>query len=90
MSLLDRIILQLPRAKEFETAEEGRKIIATEAVRLDFYSEGIRLSDEFLIADKLSKEVMIGVKTLQAWRLKLDVEQDKVLVDQMVTRLMLK
>lgn len=75
---------------EFETAEEGRKITVKEAVRLDFYIEGIRLSDEFLIAENLSEEVIIGAATMQKWRLKLDFDQDRVIVDQMVTRLMLK
>jgi hypothetical protein len=59
-------------------------------VVLDFYIEGIRLSDEFLINEELSEEVSIGAATLQKWRLKLDFEQDRVLIDQMVTRLMLK
>lgn len=84
------VVLQLPTPKEFETAEEGRKFVVTEAARLDFYIEGIGLSDEFLIAENLSEEVIIGAATLQKWRLKLDFEQDRVLVDQMVTRLMLK
>ena len=84
------VILQLPRPKEFETAEEGRKLLVKEAVRLDFHIEGIELSDEFLIADKLSEEAIIGAATMQKWRPKLDFEQDRVLIDQMVTRLMLK
>ena len=75
---------------DFETAEEGRKIIVKEVVRLDFYIEGIRLSDEFLIAENLSEEVIIGAATMQKWRLKLDFDQDRVIVDQRVTRLMLK
>ncbi|MBC8185097.1 retroviral-like aspartic protease [candidate division KSB1 bacterium] len=84
------IILKMPNPLSFETAKEGENIIVNEAVRLDFYIEGIRLSDEFFIVDALSEEVIIGAKTMQAWRLKLDFEQDRVIVDQMVTRLMLK
>lgn len=48
------------------------------------------LFDEFFVTDILSEEVIIGAKTMQAWRLKLDFEQDRVIVDQIVTRLMLK
>ncbi len=81
---------RLPSPLSFETAKEGEEITVNEAVRLDFYIEGIRLSDEFFIADEISEDVIIGAKTMQAWRLKLDFEQDRVLVDQMVTRLMLK
>lgn len=83
-------ILSLPKPLEFETAKEGDKIVVKERVALDFYIEGIRLSDEFLIADDLSEDVIIGAATMQKWRLKLDFEQDRVIVDQMVTRLMLK
>ena len=83
-------ILKLPTPLSFETAKEGDKVTVNEAVRLDFYIEGIRLSDEFFIAENLSEDVIIGAKTMQAWRLKLDFDQDRVLVDQRVTRLMLK
>ena len=48
------------------------------------------MSDEFFVGEGLSEDVIIGAKTLQAWRLKLDFEQDRVIVDQRVTRLMLK
>ena len=62
----------------------------TERVTIDFYIEGIRLSDEFVISEDLSEDAIIGAATLQKWRLKLDFEQDRVIVDQRVTRLMLK
>ncbi len=81
---------KLPSPLSFEAAKEGETVTVNEAVRLDFYIEGIRLSDEFFVSDTLSEEVIIGAKTMQAWRLKLDFEQDRVIVDQMVTRLMLK
>ena len=84
------IIEKLPTPLSFETAKEGEKVTVYERVTLDFYIEGIRLSDEFFISDDLSEQVIIGAKTMQAWRLKLDFEQDRVLVDQRVTRLMLK
>ena len=83
-------IEKLPDPMEFETAREGDKISVKERITLDFYIEGIRLSDEFFIIEDLSEEVIIGAKTMQAWRLKLDFDQDRVLVDQRMTRLMLK
>jgi len=43
-----------------------------------------------LLMMTLSEDVIIGAATMQKWRLKLDFEQDRVIVDQMVTRLMLK
>jgi len=84
-------VLTLPEPITFETAKEGDELLVRERVVLDFYIEGIRLSDEFFIADdELSEEVIIGAATMQKWRLKLDFDQDRVIVDQMVTRLMLK
>jgi predicted aspartyl protease len=80
----------LPKTKEFETAEDGRKIKVKEAVRLDFHIDGVELSDEFLIAENLSEDVIIGAATMQRWRLKIDFEEDRVIVDTRVTRLMLK
>jgi hypothetical protein len=37
----------------------------------------------------LSEEAIIGAKTLQAWRMKLDFEQDEVIIDPRVTKLRL-
>ena len=56
---------------------------------LDFYHEEIRLSDEFLVVPDLSEEVIIGASTMQKWRLKLDFENDSVIVDPSVAKLIL-
>jgi hypothetical protein len=48
-----------------------------------------RFSDEFIIIPELSEEVIIGAKTLQAWRLKLDFENDEVIIGPEVTKLRL-
>jgi hypothetical protein len=37
----------------------------------------------------LSEPVIIGAKTLQAWRMKLDFEHDEVVIDPRVTKLRL-
>ena len=84
------MIDSLPKFLDFETAEKGKKIRVNKVVRLDFYIDGIRLSDEFLLVENLSEEAIIGATTMQKWRLKLDFEQEKVIVDKRVTRMMLK
>ena len=56
---------------------------------LDFYHEDIRLSDEFLVVPGLTEEVIIGANTMQKWRLKLDFENDNVIVDPRVAKLIL-
>jgi hypothetical protein len=57
--------------------------------RMDFYHDDVRLSDEFLIVPGLSEEVIIGAHTMQKWKLKLDFENETVIVDPRVARLIL-
>ncbi len=83
------VILTLPEPMEFGTAEENRKLIATERVLLNFYIDGYRFSDEFMLIPGLSEPVLIGAKTLQAWRMKLDFETEEVIIDPRVTKLRL-
>ncbi|MBX6422827.1 retropepsin-like aspartic protease [Thermosulfurimonas sp. F29] len=82
----------LPRPYRFETAEAGRIIEAREAVRLDFYLNGDRLSDEFLVLpdEVATEEVVIGASTLQKWRLVLDFEKEDVYSVRKVKKHMLK
>jgi len=42
-----------------------------------------------MVIEKLSNGVIIGAKTLQAWRLKLDFESDEIIIDPKVTKLWL-
>ena len=83
---------QLPRPFIFETAEAGRRIEAREAIRLDFYLDGDRLSDEFLILpdEVATEDVIIGASTLQKWRLVLDFEKEDVYSLRKVKKHMLK
>jgi hypothetical protein len=79
----------LPEPMDFATAKEGEALTATARVTLNFYLDGYRFSDEFMLIPGLSEPVVIGAKTLQAWRLKLDFEADEVIIDPRVTHLRL-
>jgi hypothetical protein len=79
----------LPRPRTFGTAEEGRELVVTESVHLDFRFKGLDLFDDFFVVAGLAEQVIVGAKTLQAWRMKLDFEQDDVIVDPRVARLRL-
>ena len=79
----------LPEPMEFGTAKEGEKLVADRAVRLNFYIDGYRFSDEFMLIPDLSDPVIIGAATLQKWRMKLDFENDEVIIDPRVTKLRL-
>lgn len=79
----------LRRPLTFGTARNGDTMTATEAIRLDFYYQGYRFSDEFVLIPDLSEQVLIGAATLQKWRFKLDFENDEVIIDPRVTKLRL-
>ncbi|MDZ7289604.1 MAG: retropepsin-like domain-containing protein [candidate division KSB1 bacterium] len=82
-------VTPLPEPMDFGTAKNGEKLTATERVGLNFYLLGYRFSDEFMLIPDLSEPVIIGAKTLQAWRMKLDFEADEVIIDPRVTKLRL-
>jgi hypothetical protein len=75
---------------EVATASEGHYVKITQAMRADFYHNDIRLSDEFMVVPGLSEEAIIGVNTLQKWRIKLDFEHDTIIIDPKVAKLILK
>jgi len=80
----------LRRPMEVATASEGHYVKISEAMRADFYYNDIRLSDEFMVVPSLSEEAIIGVNTLQKWRIKLDFEHDTIVIDPKVAKLILK
>lgn len=83
------IVDRLPEKFEVGTAEKKRKAKFKEHISLVFYINGYRFSDEFMVIENLSEPVIIGAKTLQAWRLKLDFENDEIIIDPRVTKLRL-
>ena len=82
-------LLQLHTPLRLSTASTATFMEITHRTTLDFYHEEVRLSDEFLVVPGLSEEVIIGAATMQKWRLKLDFEHDKVIVDPAVAKLIL-
>jgi hypothetical protein len=42
-----------------------------------------------MVLENLSEKVIIGAKTMQAWRLKLDFEKEDIIIDPKVTKLYL-
>ena len=83
------ITLKLPERMEFGTAKEGESLSATESTRLNFYLNGYRFSDEFMLIPNLAEPVIIGAATMQKWRLKLNFKTDEVIIDPRVTKLRL-
>jgi len=83
------MIEKLPRPMVLGTAKEGQGVTAHQTVRLDFYLDSYRFSDEFIIIPDLSEPVIIGASTMQKWRFKLDLENEDVIIDPRVTKLRL-
>lgn len=82
-------LLKLHTPLRVATASDATFMEITYTTRLDFYHEDVRLSDEFLVVPGLSEEVIIGAATMQKWKLKLDFENDRVIVDPRVAKLIL-
>ena len=81
------ILLPLPHPMSFEMAQRGATLVVRERIVLDFWIDGYRFSDEFLVVDNLADELIIGATTMQKWRLKLDMEREEIIIDPSVTRL---
>jgi hypothetical protein len=72
-----------------DTASGGHFMEIKHTVRLDFYINDVRMSDEFMVIPNLSEDAILGVTT-QKWRIKLDFEHDEVIVDPKVAKAILK
>ena len=81
--------VSLGRVRRIATASEGHFIDVKYRVSLGFYMNDVLLSDEFLVVPGLSEEAIIGAATMQKWRIKLDFEHDKAIVDPKVAKMQL-
>ncbi len=79
----------IPEPMEFETAEKDGIIVARYAIRVDFFFEDTprRFTDELIVFDELSEPLIIGAKTMQAWKIRLDFDKEEVLYDKRMHRL---
>ena len=81
---------RLNKPKIVATASEGHFMEIKHRVAVDFYINDIMLSDEFMVVPDLSEEAILGVTTLQKWRIKLDFEHDSVIIDPKIAKFILK
>ena len=77
----------LGRTRRIATASDEHFIEVNFVIRLEFYINDVQLSDEFLVVPGLSEETIIGAATMQKWRIKLDFEHDRLIVDPRVTKM---
>ena len=87
----DRIVttLRLPSPRTFTLGDGVGRLRVNETAILYVYIEGVEISDNFIVAPRLADEVIIGANTLQKWRIKLDLERERVIIDKRMARLLL-
>jgi predicted aspartyl protease len=81
--------LKLPSPETYTLGDGVGKLRVSETAVLYVYIDGVRISDNFIISPRLSDPVIIGANTLQKWRIKLDMENDRVIIDKRMARLLL-
>jgi len=74
-------VVPIPGAMTFSTAKKGETPTARERISVNFHINGCRLSDEFMVIPGLVEPVIIGAATMQKWRMKLDFEHDRGIID---------
>jgi hypothetical protein len=64
----------------FETAEPGRLVQSSYRVGLDFrfHDSAAHFSDEFVVFDELTEELIVGATTMQKWKITLDFDAETV------------
>jgi hypothetical protein len=87
ISVLD--LLPDPENWIFETARPGELIHALHRVALNFRFEdsNARFSDEFVVFDTCSEELIVGAATLQKWHIVLDFQSESVIYRKTAERL---
>lgn len=75
----------------FETARKGDLIEAHDHVMLAFRFDDseARFTDEFVVFDECTEEVVIGAVTLQKWHIKLDFEREEIVYRKTAEKLRL-
>jgi hypothetical protein len=74
---------------EFETAEKDSTVVADYRVTLDFFFTDTprRFTDELVVIEGLSEDLIIGATTMQKWQIRLDFDREEVLYDKKMHRL---
>ncbi|MBC7777357.1 MAG: hypothetical protein H7246_18130 [Phycisphaerae bacterium] len=71
----------MPDVYRFYSPFDGHEVLVKHRIALTFYVNGVRLSDEFNVIPTLTEEAIIGITTMQKWRIKPDIGNGSVSVD---------
>ena len=81
--------VKMPRQVAFQLGDGESQLTTQKWVPLLITVKGLGISDNVVVVGKLAEDLIIGAGTLQKWRIKLDLENDDVLIDPHVTELKL-
>jgi predicted aspartyl protease len=81
--------LKLPSPEAYTLGDGVGKLRVRETAVLYVYIDGVRISDNFIVAPRLSDSVIIGANTLQKWRVKLDLENEEIIINKRTARMLL-
>lgn len=81
-------ILKLSALREFERGK-GTLLVAQSTGILDVEVEGYNLFWHFLVVSDLSEELIIGADFLQRWKIKLDSQNERIIIDPKALKLKL-
>jgi hypothetical protein len=75
----------------FETAEKDNPVTAEYRITADFFfrDSARRFTDELIVIEELSEDLIIGASTMQKWKIRLDFDREEVFYDKKVHKLRL-
>jgi len=82
-------IIKFPTKMKFKLADGKTHIEVSEKIILEIKINGHWISDEVVVIKELSEDMLIGVNTMQKWRIKLDLESESVKINPEVIELKL-
>ncbi|MEW6102304.1 MAG: retropepsin-like aspartic protease [bacterium] len=80
-------LINLPQPLYLKMADGEGVIEAKKCMPLSIAINGCVIRDDVIVVSKLDDEMIIGTGTMQKYRIKLDLENEKVLIDPKVMRL---
>jgi len=82
-------VIKLPHLYTFTLGDGAGKIESQEEVVLDMKIKGYSLLAHFIVIDRLARDFIVGADTLQIWKIKLDPENEDVLIDKKALEMIL-
>jgi len=82
-------IVKLPTTYKFMQGDGKHEIVIQHGVMINLTINDITVFQSLLVADQLSEELIVGADTMQHWKIKLDPENEDVMIDKKVLELKL-